>query len=120
MARLNKKEARQRRHRRIRRHLSGSAELPRLCVFCSDRHVYAQVIDDEAECTLASASTLDKDLRATDIRGDVDGAAAIGKHVAEKALAANINRVVFDRGGFRFHGRVKAVADGARKAGLQF
>lgn len=120
MGRLNKKEARQRRHRRIRRRISGSAELPRLCVFCSDRHVYAQVIDDEAERTLVSASTLDKELRTTDIRGDVAGAAEIGKHVAEKALAANVNRVVFDRGGFRFHGRVKAVADGARKAGLQF
>lgn len=120
MGKLSKKEARQRRHRRIRHRISGSADVPRLCVFCSGRHVYAQVVDDEAGSTVVSASTLDKELRDTGIRGDVAGATTIGKQVAAKALAANVSRVVFDRGGFRFHGRVKAVADGAREAGLQF
>lgn len=117
---LTKKEARQRRHRRMRVRISGTAEVPRLCVFCSGRHVYAQMIDDVTGLTLCSASTLDKAVRGDTVVGNVAGATEIGKRIAEKALAADIKQAVFDRGGFRFHGRVKAVADAAREAGLAF
>lgn len=120
MSRLTKKEARQRRHRRARRRIYGTATIPRLCVFCSEKHVYAQLIDDEAGRTVASASTQDTESRSAGLRGNVDGASEIGKQIGGKALSADLKRIVFDRGGFRFHGRVKAVADGAREAGLQF
>jgi large subunit ribosomal protein L18 len=114
-------EARKRRHRRIRAKISGTAERPRLNIFRSLDNIYAQVINDEAGHTLVSASTIDVKLAA-----DMDGktkkeqAAMVGKALAERALAAGITTVIFDRGGYRYHGRVKALADGARESGLNF
>jgi large subunit ribosomal protein L18 len=112
---------RQRRHRRIRLKMSGTAERPRLNVFRSLEHIYAQVIDDVAGHTLVSASTVDKKL-ADQLQGKnkKEQAAVVGKALAERALASGINQVVFDRGGYLYHGRVKALADGAREGGLQF
>lgn len=113
--------ARARRHRRVRMKISGSAERPRLNVFRSLDHIYAQVIDDVAGHTLVSASSLDGEL-ISDLTGKrkVEQAALVGKRVAERALAAGITEVVFDRGGYIYHGRVKALADGAREQGLKF
>lgn len=114
-------KARKRRHYRMRRNLAGTAERPRLNIFRSVEHIYAQVIDDETGTTLASASTIDKKLSG-DLAGKpkVDQAKAVGLAVAERAKAAGVSVVVFDRGGFRYHGRVKALADGAREGGLEF
>lgn len=114
-------KARKRRHYRMRRNLAGNAERPRLNIFRSVEHIYAQVIDDETGTTLASASTIDKKLSG-DLSGKpkVDQAKAVGLAVAERAKAAGVSAVVFDRGGFRYHGRVKALADGAREGGLEF
>ncbi len=115
------RKARKRRHRRVRARISGTAERPRLNVFRSLSHIYAQVIDDEAGHTLVSASTVDRELR-----GDIDGkdkteaAQLVGELIAKRAQERGIKTVVFDRGGFRYHGRVKALADAARKAGLEF
>jgi len=109
-----------RRRRRVRTALRGrSAGKPRLSVHRSGRHIYAQVIDDAEGRTIASASTLDKDLR-TAGGANKDAAANVGKTLAERAKAAGVDRVVFDRGGFLFHGRVKALADAAREGGLEF
>ena len=109
-----------RRRRRVRSALRArSAGKPRLSVHRSGRHIYAQVIDDSEGRTIASASTLDKDLRGK-TGATTDGAAQVGKTLAERAKAAGIDRVVFDRGGFLFHGRVKALADAAREGGLEF
>ena len=113
-----KREARGRRHRRVRKKVRGTAARPRLSVFRSGRHVYAQVIDDVDGRTLAAASTLESGLRAG-ATGTVDAAKAVGKLVGERAKAAGIDTVVFDRGGFRYHGRVAGVADGARESGLK-
>jgi large subunit ribosomal protein L18 len=115
---IEKKEIRNRIHRRIRRKLAGTAERPRLAVFRSVAHIYAQVIDDAAGTTLVSASSVDKDGRANG--GNVKAATTIGKLVAERAKAKGIQRVVFDRGGYQYHGRVKALAEAARAAGLEF
>ena len=118
---IKSKVARKRRHRRIRNRISGNAERPRLNVFRSLDHIYAQVIDDVAGKTLASASTVDKELR-----GDMAGkpkkeqATMVGKAVAERAKAAGVSTVLFDRGGYLYHGRIKALADGAREGGLDF
>lgn len=120
MAKMTRSQMRVRRHKRLRGRISGTADRPRLCVFCSGKQVYAQVIDDENGHTLASASTLLKELRAKGVQGNVAGAAEVGRLIATRAQAANIETVVFDRGGFRFHGRVKAVADAAREGGLKF
>lgn len=111
----------QRRRVRVRNAIRKNSDRVRLSVFRSGRHIYAQVIDDTAGRTLASASTLDKDLRGS-LKGgaDKEAAAAVGKVLAERALAAGVEAVVFDRGSYRFHGRVKALADAAREAGLQF
>ena len=111
-----------RRRRRVRFALRLKAKgRPRLSVFRSSKHIYAQVIDDAAGCTLAAASSLDKDLRGTLKTGaDTAAASAVGKLLAERATAAGITQVVFDRGGYLFHGRVKAVAEGAREGGLRF
>lgn len=118
---LNRKTTTQRRHQRIRKKVKGTAERPRLAVFRSHHHIYAQVIDDSTHHTLLSASTVDKELRSEMERtGTQDAAAAVGRAVAERALQAGISAVVFDRGGKLFHGRVKALADAAREAGLQF
>ncbi len=111
-----KKTPLERRHRRVRKKVIGSPERPRLAVYRSNRHIYAQVIDDVAGRTLAAASTLVVD-------GDGDPKAkakAVGVQVAERAKAAGVERVAFDRGGFRYHGRVQALADGAREGGLEF
>ncbi len=113
-----KREARIRRHRRVRKKVRGTAERPRLAVFRSNKHISAQVIDDRAGRTLAAASTLEADLRANG--GNVDAATKVGARVAERAKAAGIEAVVFDRGGFLFHGRIKALADAAREGGLEF
>ena len=121
MTKLTRLEARRRRHRRIRAKIAGTSECPRLNVFRSLDHIYAQVIDDVAGKTLASASTIDKGLVAEmDGKTKKEQATLVGKSLAERAVAAGINRVVFDRGGFVYHGRVKALADGAREGGLQF
>jgi len=109
---------RKRRHRRVRKKVAGTAERPRLAVFRSNRHIVAQVIDDVAGRTLAAASTVEPALR-TKPTANKEAAAAVGRLVAERAAAAGVTRVVFDRGGFRYHGRVAAVADAARNAGLE-
>ncbi|MGH9014480.1 MAG: 50S ribosomal protein L18 [Acidimicrobiia bacterium] len=113
-----KREARLRRHRRVRKKVRGTPERPRLSVFRSSRHVYAQVIDDVHGRTLAAASTAEADLR-SGTTATVDAAKAVGRLVGERAKAAGIDAVVFDRGGFKFHGRVAGVAEGAREAGLK-
>lgn len=106
-------------HRRIRTQIAGTGSRPRLSVFRSLKHIYAQLIDDEAGRTLAAASTIEK---AGPVRGgkNVDAARAIGKLIAERAREKGVTRVVFDRGGYRYHGRVKALAEAAREAGLKF
>jgi large subunit ribosomal protein L18 len=115
---IEKKEIRNRIHRRIRRKLRGTTDRPRLAVFRSVSHIYAQVIDDSAGKTLVSASSVDK---GADVKGgNVSGAKAIGKLVADRAKEKGIKLVVFDRGGYQYHGRVKALADAAREAGLEF
>lgn len=113
----DKNVARLRRHRRVRGKISGTTACPRLDVFRSAKHIYAQIIDDTTGTTLVSASSMDKDF--TGNGGDIEGAMAVGKKIAEKALAKDIKQVVFDRGGFVYHGRVKALAEGAREGGLQ-
>ena len=113
-----KRDARRRRHARVRKQVQGTATRPRLAVFRSNRHVIAQVIDDVAGTTLAAASTLEKDLR--DESGTAAAAAKVGRLVAERAKEAGVSAVVFDRGGNVYHGRVAAVADAAREAGLEF
>lgn len=122
MARVqDKREARDRRHRRVRRVVRGTAERPRLTVYKSLRHIYAQIINDDEGRTLVAASTLSKDLpRPADRAKKVDIAKAVGTLVADRALAAQIQAVVFDRGGYPFHGRVKALASAARDRGLKF
>ncbi len=114
-------QARQRRKSRIRRKVFGSTERPRMTVFRSANHIYAQIVNDETGTTLASASTLSPELQAREGHsGNIDAARAVGALIAAKAKAANINQVVFDRNGFLYHGRVLALADGAREAGLDF
>lgn len=104
-------------HKRIRRKVRGSAERPRLAVYRSLNHIYAQIIDDNEGQTLASASTTEKDLRGS-TGGNVEAARRVGKAIAERALAKGIGHVVFDRGGYLYHGRVKALTDAARESGL--
>jgi large subunit ribosomal protein L18 len=117
VSKINRDEVRRRIHIRIRKKLSGTAERPRLAVFRSLKHIYAQVIDDRSGRTLVSASSTEKG--ASD-GGNVAGAKAIGQLVAQRAKEKGIEAVVFDRGGFLYHGRIKALADAAREAGLQF
>jgi large subunit ribosomal protein L18 len=116
----DKQTARTRRHFRVRKKVAGSAERPRLAVFRSNKHISAQVIDDRSGRTLASASTVEKSLRDAGGTGNKSAAASVGRLVAERAKAAGVTSVVFDRGGFQYHGRVAAVADAAREAGLEF
>ena len=111
--------ARQRRHLRLRKKVLGTAERPRLAVYRSLSHIYAQVIDDTAGRTLAAASDLEADLKSAD-GSKSDVAKRVGALVAERARSAGVSQVVFDRGGFQYHGRVKALADAAREAGLSF
>jgi large subunit ribosomal protein L18 len=116
-----RRTAREHRHRRVRAKVWGTLERPRLNVFRSLSHIYAQVIDDDGSHTLVSASTIDPEVRA-EVAGKnrTDAAKVIGRLVAERAQAAGIKQVVFDRGGYKYHGRVKALADAAREAGLEF
>ena len=116
--RPNTKAQRVRRHQRVRGKVSGTAERPRLSVFRSENNIYAQIIDDVNGVTLASASSLDKAIEG--YGGNVTAASAVGKLIAERALAKGIENVVFDRGGYVYHGRVKALAEGAREGGLKF
>jgi len=118
MPQINKKEIRLRIHRRIRKKISGSSERPRLTVFRSVKHIYAQVIDDASGRTLAAASSNEKGAEFSG--GNVAGAKEVGRLVAERAKQKGIKSVVFDRGGYLYHGRVKALADAAREGGLEF
>ncbi|UZQ52826.1 50S ribosomal protein L18 [Trichothermofontia sichuanensis B231] len=116
-----RKDLVQARHRRVRKRLSGTTERPRLAVFRSHQHIYAQVIDDTQHHTLVAASTLDPELRGQLASGaNCEASSAVGKLIAQRALAKGIEQVVFDRGGNLYHGRVKALADAAREAGLHF
>ena len=116
--RADSKAARIKRHQRIRNKISGTADRPRLSVYRSDNHIVAQIIDDVAGHTLVAASSHEKNFAATG--GNCEGATAVGKLVAERALEKGIKEVVFDRGGYVYHGRVKALAEGAREGGLEF
>lgn len=118
MARDSKNEIRLRIHKRIRRRVAGTEERPRLAVFRSLNHIYAQLIDDGQGVTVAAAASTEKDLRGKG--GNVEGAKLIGQKVAERAKEKGITKVVFDRGGYLYHGRVKALAEAARQAGLEF
>lgn len=118
---VNRRKARGRRHVHVRKHMSGTPERPRLNVFRSLNHVYAQVIDDSAGMTLAASSTIDREVREKVVGlPKTDQARVVGKLVAERAIAKGIKKVVFDRGGYKYHGRVKALAEAARKVGLEF
>ena len=121
MAKLTKSESRIRRHRRVRKHIEGSPARPRLNIFRSEAEIYAQVIDDQAGSTLAAASSIDHELREK-LTGKTktEQARLVGQLVAERAKVKGVSQVVFDRGGFRYIGRVKALADGARESGLEF
>jgi large subunit ribosomal protein L18 len=120
MTTKDKQIARTRRHYRVRKKVAGTAERPRLAVFRSNKHISAQVIDDRTGRTLAAASTIEKDLRQAGGTGNKTAATTVGRLLAERAKAAGVSQVVFDRGGFLYHGRVAAVADAARAAGLEF
>jgi large subunit ribosomal protein L18 len=115
----HKLELRRRRHYRVRKRVTGTAERPRLAVFRSNKHITAQVIDDVAGRTLAAASTVESDLRSSS-GGNIAAAEKVGKLVASRAKEAGVSTVVFDRGGFAYHGRVAALADAARSEGLEF
>ncbi|MDI3328219.1 MAG: 50S ribosomal protein L18 [Alicyclobacillaceae bacterium] len=121
LTKVNRKEARRRRHLRVRKKVFGTPERPRLNVFRSAKHIYAQVIDDTKGHTYVAASTLDRELR-NEIAygGNVEAARKVGELVAKRALEKGIRKVVFDRGGYLYHGRVKALAEAAREAGLEF
>ena len=117
----SRSEIRRKKHLRTRNRFSGTAERPRLAVFRSNNHMYAQIIDDTAHNTLVAASTLEKDVKAElEKTNNIEAAAYLGKVIAKKALDKGIEEVVFDRGGFIYHGKIKALADGAREAGLKF
>ena len=121
VSKQSRSEIRVKKHVRLRNRFSGTAERPRLAVFRSNNHMYAQIIDDTVGTTLVSASTVQKDVKAElEKTNNVDAAAYLGKVIAEKALEKGIKEVVFDRGGFIYHGKVQALADAAREAGLEF
>ena len=121
IGRIDKNKIRKRKHVRVRKKISGTAECPRLCVYRSNAHIYAQIIDDEAQTTLASASTLDKEIKGSvSVGSNIEAAKAVGKLIAERAQAKDIKVVVFDRSGYLYHGRVQALAEAAREAGLEF
>ena len=119
VSKQSRKEIRVEKHRRQRRYLAGTAERPRMSVFRSDKHMYVQIIDDTVGKTLVSASTLTKDL-GLEKTNDVAAAKALGEYIGKKALEAGITEVVYDRGGFVYHGKIQALADAAREAGLKF
>ena len=118
ISKVSKNDARKVRHERVRNKIVGTSEVPRLCVFRSNTNIYAQIINDENGSTLVSASSLDKDLKLKNL--NIEAAAAVGASLAKKAKKAGIKCVVFDRGGYKYHGRVKALAESAREAGLKF
>ena len=121
VSKKSRSEVRVNKHRKLRNRLSGTAECPRLAVFRSNNHMYAQIIDDTVGNTLVSASTLQKDVKANlEKTNNVEAAAYLGKVIAERALEKGVKDVVFDRGGFVYHGKIKALADAAREAGLNF
>ena len=121
VSKVSRAEVRKEKHRRMRRHINGTPERPRLAVFRSNMHMYAQIIDDTEGKTLVSASTLQKDVKAElQKTNDVAAAAHLGTVIAKRALEAGITEVVYDRGGYIYKGKVKALADAAREAGLQF
>ena len=115
-----RRSGRIRRHRRVRKKIHGTAARPRLAVYRSNKHLSVQVIDDDAGTTLAAASTNESDLRAAGSGSSVEAASRVGELIAERAKAAGVDKVVFDRGGFAYHGRIAAVASAAREAGLEF
>jgi large subunit ribosomal protein L18 len=119
MGKSNVIESRIIRHKRVRKTVTGTEERPRLCVYRSLNHIYCQIVDDSKGKTLASASTLDNDLK-SDKKRKTEKAASVGKLIAERASESGISKVVFDRSGYQYHGRIKALADAARKAGLEF
>lgn len=121
MAKESRNDRRVKRHERVRKDLSGTPERPRLCVYRSNKNISCQIIDDVNKVTLASASSLDKELKAEiGYGGNKEAAKKVGEAIAKRALAKGIEEVAFDRGGFLYHGRVKELADGAREAGLKF
>lgn len=115
----NRSKVRVEKHRKIRNKISGTTERPRLCVFRSNNHIYAQIVDDVKGTTLVAASTVDKDY-ALEKKNDVEAAKAIGATIAKKAVEKGIEAVVFDRGGYIYHGKIQALADAARENGLKF
>lgn len=119
ISKIDKNIARKKRHQRVRLKVAGTSERPRLCVRRSSKHIYAQLIDDVKMVTIASASTLDKDLK-LDSTSNKEAAREVGKLIAKRAIEAGHKEVVFDRGGYIYHGRVKELAEGAREAGLVF
>ena len=122
MGAISRAEARLKRKKRVKKKVRGTSEKPRLTVFRSSKHIYAQIIDDNVAGTLIDASTISKDIRPKSIGkgGNKDGASIIGKTIAERALTKGIKKVVFDRNGFLYHGRVRSLAEAAREAGLEF
>ena len=121
VSKVSRAKVRAKKHRRLRNHLSGTATTPRLAVFRSNNHMYAQIIDDTVGKTLVSASTTQKEVKAElEKTNNVDAAACLGTVIGKKAIEAGIKEVVFDRGGFIYHGKVQALADAAREAGLEF
>lgn len=121
MPSITKEKAQKRRHTRVRKKISGTMARPRLSVFRSNAHIYAQLIDDDAGATLVSACSQDKEIKNMAVSADKAGiAGAVGKLIGQRAKEKGIDSVVFDRGGFLYHGRIKALADGAREAGLEF
>ena len=117
----SRSKVREKKHRRLRHHLAGTPQRPRLAVFRSNNHIYAQIIDDTVGNTLVAASTMEKEIKASvEKTNTVEAAAAVGTAIAKKALEKGITQVVFDRGGFIYQGKVQALADAAREAGLQF
>ena len=119
ISKIDRKLERERRHKRVRTKVSGTPECPRLAVFRSNKHMEAQIIDDTKGITLVSASSLDKEIEVKN-GGNIEAATEVGKLIAKKALEKNIDTVVFDRGGYIYHGRVAALAEGAREGGLKF
>ena len=121
ISKKSRTQVREKKHMKLRNRFSGTAERPRLAVYRSNMHIYAQIIDDDAQKTLVSASTTQKDVKAElEKTNDIAAAACVGKVIAERAIEAGIKEVVFDRGGYVYHGKVKALAEAAREAGLEF
>jgi len=119
MGKLKKVEARKRRHQRLRKKISGTVERPRMAVFASNKHMYVQLIDDNTGHTITSISTLSEEFKKSGSKATIKGAEFLGELAADKAKAAGINEAVFDRGGFSFHGKIKALTDSARNRGLK-